>query len=168
MTALTSVLKPVMYPVHRVDAQHKPLRPNLMGGWRASVILPVGLKGPRSQFCFKNASPYIGSVTYSSAASEPAFDFDTPLLCWLARIVVSDIADWASSGTDEPVSLSFEGCESPPSDVRRATTAESPMTSDGFVSGPTPSRLAAIVLRRFTKRVDETIARSAIRMMIAP
>src|SRR5262249_5695157 len=128
----------------------------------------TGAQGPRSQFCFKNASPYIGSVTYSSAASEPAFDFDTPLLCWLARIVVSDIADWASSGTDEAVSLSFEGCESPPSDVRRATTAESPMTSDGFVSGPTPSRLAAIVLRRFTKRVDETIARSAIRMMIAP
>src|SRR5262249_2537025 len=72
-------------------------------------------------------------VTYSSAASEPAFDFDTPLSCWLARIVVSDIADWASSGTDEAVSLSFEGCESSPSDVRRATTAESPMTSDGFV-----------------------------------
>src|SRR5262249_13706993 len=126
-----------------------------------------GKRLPRSQFCFKNASPYIGSVTYSSAASEPAFDFDTPLSCWLARIVVSDIADWASSGTDEAVSLSFEGCESPPSDVRRATTAESPMTSDGFVSGPTPSRLAAIALRRFTKRVDETVARSAIRMMIA-
>src|SRR6516225_9082364 len=111
---------------------------------------------------------YIGSVTYSSAASEPAFDFDTPLSCWLARTVVSDIANWATSGTDEAVSLIFEDCESPPSDVRRATTAESPMTSDGLVSGPTPSRLAAIALRRFTKRVDETIARSAIRMMIAP
>src|SRR5215475_2253878 len=110
---------------------------------------------------------YIGSATYSSAASESVYDFDTPLSCWLARIVVCDIADWASSGTDEAVSLIFEGCESPPSDVRRATTAESPMTSDGFVSGPTPSRLAAIALRRFTKRVDETIARSAIRMMIA-
>src|SRR5215471_828118 len=137
-----------------------------MGGWRASVILPVG--GTALAVLLRKCISYIGSVTYSSAASEPAFDFDMPLSSWLARIVVSDIADWASSGTDEAVSLSFEGCESPPSDVRRATTTESPMTSDGFVSGPTPSRLAAIALRRFTKRVDETIARSAIRMMIAP
>jgi tripartite-type tricarboxylate transporter receptor subunit TctC len=29
-----------------------------------------------------------------------------PLSSWLARIVVSDIADWASSGTDEAVPLS--------------------------------------------------------------
>ena len=136
-----------------------------MGGWRASVILPVG--GTALAVLLQKCISYIGSVTYSSAASEPAFDFDMPR-SWLARIVVSDIADWASSGTDEAVSLSFEGCESPPSDVRRATTAESPMTSDGFVSGPIPSRLAAIALRQFTKRVDETIARSAIRMMIAP
>src|SRR5262249_4799277 len=116
------------------------------------------------QKCFS----YIGSATYSSAASESAFDFDTPLSCWLARIVVCDIADWASSGTDEAVSLSFEGCESPPSHVRGAPARDPPMPSDGFVEGPPPPLLAAIPPRRFTKRVDETIARSAIRMMIAP
>ena len=164
MTALTSVLKPVMYPVHRVDAQHMPLRPKLDGRLESKRDFACGFEGTALAVLLQKCIFYIGSVTYSSAASEPAFDFDTPLSCWLARIVVSDIADFASSDGDE----ALEGCESAPSDVRRATTEESPMTSDGFVSGPIPSRLAAIALRQFTKRVDETIARSAIRMMIAP
>src|SRR6266436_10214125 len=77
---------------------------------------------------------YIGSVTYSSAVSDPAFDFDTPLSSWLLAIFASDIDDCASSGAEEAVSLAFEGCESPSSSVRRvSTTAESPMTSGGFV-----------------------------------
>src|SRR6266436_4884598 len=75
---------------------------------------------------------YIGSVTYSSAASDPAFDFDTPLSSRLLAIFASDIDDCASSGAEEAVSLA-EGCK--PSGVRRvSTTAESPMSSGGFVS----------------------------------
>jgi hypothetical protein len=107
---------------------------------------------------------YIGSVTYSSAASEPAFDFDTPLSSRLLAIFASGFDDCSSSGAEEAVSRAAEGCESPPSGVRRV----SPMTPDGFVSGSTPSLLATVAFLRFTKRTDETIARSAIEMAITP
>src|SRR5262245_245897 len=72
-----------------------------------SESLEEGRRDRARSFASKMHLFYIGSVTYSSAAPEPAFDFDPPLPCWLTRIV-SDIADWASSGTDEAASLSFE------------------------------------------------------------
>lgn len=50
----------------------------------------------------------IGSVTYSSAASEPPFGFDTPPSSRLARIAASDFNGWASSGGDEAVSQTFK------------------------------------------------------------
>jgi hypothetical protein len=50
----------------------------------------------------------IGSVTYSSAASEPPFGFDTPPSSRLARIAASDFDGWASSGGDEAVSQTFK------------------------------------------------------------
>src|SRR5947209_17974504 len=124
---------------------------------------------PQWQADLIDFSFYIGSVTCSSAASDPAFDFDTPLSSRLLAIFASDIDDCASSGAEEAVSLAFEGCESPSSSVRRvSTTAESPMTSGGFVPDSMPSLLAAVAFLRFTKRTDETIARSAIEMAIPP
>ena len=82
---------------------------------------------------------YIGSVTYSSA---PPFVFDTPTSSGLARNA-SELDGWASSGGREAVSQTFK--------LSGATTAESRMTSDGFVSGSTPSLLAAVAFLRFTK-----------------
>jgi hypothetical protein len=64
---------------------------------------------------FSGHACYMGSVTYSSAVSDPAFDFDTPLSSRLLTIFASDIDDCASSGAEEAVSLAFEGCESPSS-----------------------------------------------------
>jgi hypothetical protein len=115
-----------------------------------------GMPGPQSAVIFYRIF-YIGSVTYSSA---PPFVFDTPTSSRLARIAASELDGWASSGGGEAVSQTFK--------LSGATTAESRMTSDGFVSGSTPLLLAAVAFLRFTKRTYETIARRRIEMATPP
>src|SRR5262249_31199508 len=67
----------------------------------------------------------------------------TPTSSRLARIAASELDGWASSRGGEAVSQTFK--------LSGATTAESRKTSDGFVSGSTPSLLAAVAFLRFTK-----------------